>query len=115
MDQGNLTLHKREAGQSAGAAHSYSTHQVVVAPPGSSSWLSGGRRHQYMERRLKLRYGENPHQQAAFYVDPSWKYLAGRSLPDAMSAAILFSHFFTAMPRQVAEQPSACWSTHPVT
>lgn len=27
----------------------------------------------YMERRLKLRYGENPHQEAAFYVDPSWQ------------------------------------------
>lgn len=24
----------------------------------------------YMERRMPLRYGENPHQQAAFYVDP---------------------------------------------
>jgi phosphoribosylaminoimidazolecarboxamide formyltransferase/IMP cyclohydrolase len=28
----------------------------------------------YMERRIPLRYGENPHQQAAFYVDPSWQW-----------------------------------------
>src|SRR5207253_10779840 len=26
------------------------------------------------ERRLPLRYGENPHQQAAFYVEPSCRY-----------------------------------------
>jgi phosphoribosylaminoimidazolecarboxamide formyltransferase/IMP cyclohydrolase len=28
----------------------------------------------YMERRMPLRYGENPHQQAAFYVDPAWQW-----------------------------------------
>src|SRR5262249_15487282 len=28
----------------------------------------------YMERRMPLRYGENPHQVAAFYVDPSWQW-----------------------------------------
>jgi phosphoribosylaminoimidazolecarboxamide formyltransferase/IMP cyclohydrolase len=28
----------------------------------------------YMERRMPLRYGENPHQQAAFYVDPAWHW-----------------------------------------
>src|SRR5262249_54578241 len=28
----------------------------------------------YMERRMPLRYGENPHQVGAFYVDPSWQW-----------------------------------------
>jgi phosphoribosylaminoimidazolecarboxamide formyltransferase/IMP cyclohydrolase len=28
----------------------------------------------YMERRMPLRYGENPHQIAGFYVDPSWQW-----------------------------------------
>jgi phosphoribosylaminoimidazolecarboxamide formyltransferase/IMP cyclohydrolase len=37
----------------------------------------------YMERRLALRYGENPHQQAASYVDPSW-HLPGLATAEAL-------------------------------
>jgi phosphoribosylaminoimidazolecarboxamide formyltransferase/IMP cyclohydrolase len=37
----------------------------------------------YMERRHKLRYGENPHQTAAFYVDPGWQ------LPGVGTAEVL--------------------------
>jgi len=37
----------------------------------------------YMERRLPLRYGENPHQKAAFYVDPSWQ------MPGVATAEVL--------------------------
>ncbi|MBL8792862.1 MAG: bifunctional phosphoribosylaminoimidazolecarboxamide formyltransferase/IMP cyclohydrolase [Planctomycetia bacterium] len=95
-NQGALTLDTRH--QLAADAYSltaaydsavtaYFVHQLEKEDHGAliGRWLGGSGLHHhggelpsnlslYMERRMALRYGENPHQQAAFYVDPAWQF-----------------------------------------
>ena len=46
------------------------------------------------ERRLPLRYGENPHQKAAFYVEPGCRYACVATAKSLHGKELSFNNLF---------------------
>jgi phosphoribosylaminoimidazolecarboxamide formyltransferase/IMP cyclohydrolase len=75
-NQGALTPQSRERLAAAAFAHVAAYDQAISAyfARRAGSEPLPAALDLYRERRLSLRYGENPHQRAAFYVDPACRH-----------------------------------------